>query len=96
MTETEIRQMIENAARAAFERMAREKYEMYEERWVTATELSRQIAMFTPDWMEKYADRLPRERMEMKTEEGRIRTTRWCYPLHQIERELAEGSYRRM
>jgi len=77
-------------------RVEQEKMEVYEERYVTGKELCQHISMFTPNWLEKYGWKLPRERIEVTDDGGEARATRWGYPLHQIQRMIAEGKMRAM
>lgn len=73
-----------------------EAAEMYNERYVTGAELCKQISMFTPNWLENFGWKLPRERIEVTDDAGKLRATRWGYPLHAIQRMIAEGRMRRM
>jgi hypothetical protein len=73
-----------------------EAAEMYNERYVTGRELCEQIAMFSPNWLENFGWKLPRERIEVTDDEGKTRATRWGYPLHAIQRMIAEGRLRRI
>ena len=73
-----------------------EAAEMYNERYVTGAELCKQISMFTPNWLEGFGWKLPRERIEVTGDDGKTRVTRWGYPLHAIQRMIAEGRMRRM
>lgn len=68
--------------------------EIYNEKYVTGAELCRQIAMFSPNWLENFGWKLPRERIEVKCDDGKTRVTRWGYPLHQIQRMISEGRMR--
>ena len=68
--------------------------EVYHERYVTGKELCQQIAMFSPNWLENFGWKLPRERIEVTGDDGETRVTRWGYPLHQIQRMIAEGRMR--
>ena len=63
------------------------------ERWITADELCKQFQMFTKDWMEKYADVLPRKKVHVTHMNGETRGTRWAYPQHQIAMNIANGLY---
>ncbi len=74
--------------------VARQHYEIYSEKWVSGKELCQQIAMFSPNWLEKYGWKLPRERIEVTDDEGERRVTRWGYPLHHIQMMIAEGRLR--
>ena len=71
-------------------------YEMYNEKYVTGAELCNQIAMFSPNWLENFGWKLPRERIEVTGDDGKTRVTRWGYPLHHIQRMIAEGRMRKM
>ncbi|MBQ4386141.1 MAG: hypothetical protein II822_00820 [Prevotella sp.] len=73
-----------------------EAAEVYDERYVTGKELCQQIAMFSPNWLENFGWKLPRERIEVTDDEGQKRVTRWGYPLHYIQRMIAEGRMRDM
>ncbi|MGX8694836.1 MAG: hypothetical protein ACSW8D_00485 [Prevotella sp.] len=86
----ETRDAISAAVRAAQIEVA----EIYEERYVTGKELCQQIAMFSPNWLENFGWKLPRERIEVTGDDGETRVTRWGYPLHQIQRMIAEGRMR--
>lgn len=94
--EKQIEEIIERVAERVIERVLVRKMEMYDERLVSAQELSEHIAMFSKDWLERYGSKLPRENSEMTFSDGSKRTTRWCYPLHQIQREVREGCYRQL
>ena len=69
--------------------------EMYNERWVSGSELCKQICMITKDWLDKFGWKLPREKIEVN-DNGTIRASHWGYPLHQIQRMIAEGRMRSM
>lgn len=71
-----------------------EAAEIYDERYITGKELCKQIAMFSPNWLENFGWKLPRERIIVTDEDGETRVTRWGYPLHQIQRMIAEGRMR--
>lgn len=73
-----------------------EAAEMYNERYVTGAELCKQIAMFSPNWLENFGWKLPRERITVTGEDGTSRSTRWGYPLHAIQRMIAEGKLRNL
>ena len=71
-----------------------EAAEMYNEKYVTGAELCEQIAMFSPNWLENFGWKLPRERIEVTCDDGTRRVTRWGYPLHLIQRMIHEGRMR--
>lgn len=79
---------------AAIKQAQKESAEIYEERWVTGKELSKEISMFTQNWLESFGWKLPRERIETRDKDGRTTATRWGYPIMQIKRMIAEGRMR--
>jgi hypothetical protein len=52
--------------------------------------------MFSPNWLENFGWKLPGERIEVTGDDGKTRVTRWGYPLHHIQRMIAEGRMRKM
>lgn len=68
--------------------------EMYEEQWVTSKELGETISCFTPYWMKTYGRLLPRTTIEVLKNDGTAARTGYIYPLHKIQRLLAEGKIR--
>ena len=69
-----------------------EAMEMYNEVWLPANKFLERFGMFTKDWLKEYGKYIPRQRMEVKDREsGTIRTSRYAYPQHLIERLIAEG-----
>lgn len=67
--------------------------EIYQERWLTAAELCETFGMFTKDWLKDYGHKLPRERLEVRDEDGNlVRASRWAYPMHKIQRWINERS----
>ena len=82
------------AIAAAVREAQMEAAEMYNEKYVTGAELCKQISMFSANWLENYGWKLPRERIEVTDDSGERRVTRWGYPLHHIQRMIAEGRMR--
>jgi len=69
-----------------------EAMEMYNEVWLPTNKFLERFGMFTKDWLKEYGKYIPRQRMEVKDREsGTIRTSRYAYPQHLIERLIAEG-----
>lgn len=87
---------VDDETREAIVSAIREANEVYNEVYLTGSELSKQISMLTPKWLENYGWKLPRERIEVTDDDGTKKTTRWGYPLHQIQRMIAEGRMRNM
>lgn len=74
------------------EKVMREHFEMYNEVWLPTNKFLERFGMFTKDWLKEYGKYIPRQRMEVKDREsGTIRTSRYAYPQHLIERLIAEG-----
>ena len=88
--------LLEEKIIATVTKVAMRYYEMYNEKYVTGAELCKQIAMFSPNWLENFGWKLPRERIEVTDDDGKTRVTRWGYPLHHIQRMIAEGRMRKM
>ena len=65
-------------------------YEVMNEVWLTAAKLSEQIQFLSKDWLSRYGHLLPRERVVYEDEKGVMHKTSWCYPLHRIQRMIAE------
>ena len=63
------------------------------EQYITADEVCQQFQMFTPDWVAKYGDLLPRKKSKVTHLNGKTRTTHWAYARHQIAINIADGVY---
>lgn len=64
-----------------------------QEQWLTADKLCEQFQMFTPDWIAKYGDILPRKKVTVTHLDGTSRGTRWAYPRFEIAQNIANGLY---
>lgn len=64
-----------------------------QEQWLTADKLCEQFQMFTPDWLAKYGDVLPRRKVTVTHLDGTTRGTRWAYPRFQIAQNIVDGVY---
>ena len=64
-----------------------------QEQWLTADKLCDQFQMFTPDWLAKYGDILPRKKVAVTHLDGTSRGTRWAYARYEIAQNIAEGVY---
>lgn len=85
--------MLRSAIMGEVSRALREYLEHSEEKWISSAELTRTFSFFTKDWLRHNGHLLPRERVCVVTDDE-VRTTGWGYPLHRIERMLAEGQFR--
>lgn len=79
-----------NAIALAVEKGMARRMEMYEEVWLTGEQLCERFGMISAGWLEKNGKYLPRERMEVTNEEGRVVGSRWGYPYHRINRWIQE------
>lgn len=70
-----------------------EVYELYNEEWLTGRQLCEQVGFFTPDWLKRYGQLLPRERVGVLDDDGEHRTG-WCYPKKKILRMIQDGRLR--
>lgn len=71
------------------------KMEVYEEEWVTDAKLCELLPAFTLNFLKRYGDKIPRERLSVVTWNGTyIPSKRWMYPLHKIKRMVSEGQFR--
>lgn len=70
--------------------------EQRQEKWVSGDELGKQFAFFSPSWLKHYGKLLPRERVAVAIGDDEEHRTGWCYPIHRIERMIAEGKLRRL
>lgn len=64
-----------------------------QEQWLTSDKLCEQFQMFTPDWLAKYGDVLPRRKVTVTHLDGTTRGTRWAYPRFQIAQNIVDGVY---
>ena len=68
----------------------KEVLEGADEIWLTGEQLSERFGMFSPEWLHRYGDLLPRERAEVVMGKGKPKATRWAYPQHKIQRMIQE------
>lgn len=66
--------------------------QMYQEKWLTADELIEQFGMFNKDWLKRYGQFLPRERVTVTDAEGEEHSTRWAYPRNRIQDMIRRGT----
>ena len=81
---------------AAVAKVAKQHYEVYEERYVTADELCKHFGMISKEWLKEYGDTLPRQRFVVETLDGQKHKTRWGYPLHEINAGIADGRFQKL
>ena len=86
----ETRDAIAMAVEMAVEKAVARRMEMYEEVWLTGEQLCEKFGMISEGWLEKNGKYLPRERMGVRKETGRVIGSRWGYPWHRINRWIQE------
>ena len=62
-----------------------------DEVWLKPKQLLEQFGMFSQEWLDKYAELLPREPASIIWPDGVEECTRWAYPKHKINRMIQEG-----
>lgn len=66
-----------------------------DEVWLTPEEMSKQFGMFSPEWLRRHGELLPREKVGIVMEDGTVKESRsWAYPKHRINRMIKEGKFR--
>ena len=76
---------------AMFERVARDAYEVYNERWLKDDELCEHISILTKRWLRDNGDMLPRSQFIWTDENGNEHKSSFMYPLHKIQAMIADG-----
>lgn len=72
-------------------RVLMEVLEGSQEQWVSADELGKHISFCTRDWLKNYGSTLPRTRAMVTTPDGVTHQSAYTYPLHKIQRMLANN-----
>lgn len=88
--------LLRNQIADAVSRVMADKMELYDEKWVTGTQLCESIACFTRSWLRSYGHTLPRAQVTVTEDSGDEHRTSWCYPLHKIQRLLHEGKLKQL
>ncbi len=86
--DSKLRAMVANEVRQGMERYM----ETYNERYVSAKELSEQFSMFTPEFVKRYGRLLPRARVSVTDADGTVHHSGWGYARNKIARMIADGS----
>lgn len=68
-----------------------EAMETYDERWLTAKQISEYIGCLTERWLRDNGEMLPRTRMEWTDSQGQRHASSWMYPLHRLQAMIADG-----
>lgn len=67
--------------------------ESADEEWLTPKQLAQRISFLSLEWIRKNGELLPRERASVMVN-GKEVPTFYGYPLHRIQRMIAEGQLR--
>lgn len=82
---------------AAVAKVAKQHYEVYEERWVTAEELRQHVGLMSERWLRENGYLLPRTPMGWKDKNGEEHTSKqYMYPLHRILAMVEDGRIKRL
>lgn len=82
---------------AAVAKVAKQHYEVYEERWVTAEELCQHVGLMSERWLRENGYLLPRTPMGWKDKNGEEHTSKqYMYPLHRILAMVEDGRIKRL
>ncbi len=65
--------------------------EVYEERWLTDTQMEQYVSVMTQRWLRDHGEMLPRSPICWKDKKGIIHTSSYLYPLHRIQAMMADG-----
>jgi hypothetical protein len=66
-----------------------------DEVWLSPEEFCKQFGMFSPEWLRRNGELLPREKAGVVMDDGSVKETRsWAYPKHRINRMIMEGRLR--
>lgn len=82
---------------AAVAKVAKQHYEVYEERWVTAEDLCQHVGLMSERWLRENGYLLPRTPMGWKDKNGEEHTSKqYMYPLHRILAMVEDGRIKRL
>ena len=66
-----------------------------DEVWLSPEEFCKTFGMFSPEWLRRHGELLPREKVRIVLEDGTVKESRsWAYPKHKINRLIREGRLR--
>lgn len=66
-----------------------------DEVWLSPDDFCKTFGMFTPEWLRRNGELLPREKVRIVLEDGTVKESRsWAYPKHKINRLIKEGRLR--
>ena len=66
-----------------------------DEVWLSPDEFCKTCGMFSPEWLRRHGELLPREKVRIVLADGTVKESRsWAYPKHKINRLIREGKLR--
>lgn len=66
-----------------------------DEVWLSPEDMCKQFSMFTPEWLRRHGELLPREKVRIVLVGRFVKESRsWSYPKHKINRLIREGRMR--
>lgn len=66
-----------------------------DEVWLSPDEFCKTFGMFSPEWLRRNGELLPREKVRIVLTDGTVKESRsWAYPKHKINRLIMEGRLR--
>ena len=72
-----------------------EVMECADEVWLSPDEFCKTFGMFSPEWLRRHGELLPREKVRIVLADGTVKESRsWAYPKHKINRLIREGRLR--
>ena len=97
----ELRKEIAAEVREVTERVQREHWETYNEKWVTADVLCEHVGTLTPRWLKDHGQAFNRTRVEWneKDANGNVRhvvSKDWLYPLNEIKEWIMNGKIKEL
>jgi hypothetical protein len=82
---------------AAVTKVAKQHYEVYEERWVTDEELCQHVSLMTRRWLRENGYLLPRTPIVWLDKKGEEHVSKqYLYPLHKILAMVEDGRIKRL
>ena len=66
-----------------------------DEVWLSPDEFCKTFGMFSPEWLRRHGELLPREKVRIVLADGTVKESRsWAYPKHKFNRLIREGKLR--
>lgn len=72
-------------------RLMEEAEKYYSDKWVTGKELTKLYPCFSINWLRRNGQYLPRTRVYITLDDGKMQCSQWGYSLNRIEKYIKEG-----